>query len=326
MTTPITKKRIVADIRNYLKSSLANVDRIYCKFNEEDIFDVRIVLFGPKETPYQDGAYAFTFRFPKDYPRNPPHVKLVTLYKDWRVNPNLYTNGKVCLSLLGTWQGPSWTSCCTMEHVLISLQAILNENPIHNEPGWENENGQKCRDYNRVTAYNNIRVAVINMILYPPHGYEDFKDILLEQYFKNRDYFYKYLEQNKKMNGKKIYSSIYNNGYICDFKWIKDKLAYIDEKYGNLNINTETKQTEESQATLANLETKVPQSLSAKAKTKDNNDSSSNKEKKPKSVRKSPNEPAKQYEVGFEKLSPNDNKTYVVKLIKNDVKRWVLKK
>ena len=87
MTTPITKKRIVADIRNYLKSSLANVDRIYCKFNEEDIFHVRIVLFGPKETPYQDGAYAFTFRFPKDYPRNPPHVKLVTLYKDWRVNP-----------------------------------------------------------------------------------------------------------------------------------------------------------------------------------------------------------------------------------------------
>ncbi len=25
-----------------------------------------------------------------------------------RFNPNLYDDGKVCLSLLGTWHGPSW--------------------------------------------------------------------------------------------------------------------------------------------------------------------------------------------------------------------------
>lgn len=25
-----------------------------------------------------------------------------------RFNPNLYNCGKVCLSLLGTWSGPSW--------------------------------------------------------------------------------------------------------------------------------------------------------------------------------------------------------------------------
>ena len=319
MTTPITKKRIVADIRNYIKGNLPKTDRIFCKFEEEDIFKVRIVLFGPKDTPYQDGAYAFDLRFSKDYPKNPPHVKLVTLYKDWRINPNLYTNGKVCLSLLGTWQGPSWTSCCTLEHVLISLQAILNENPIHNEPGWEKENGKKCRDYNTVTAYNNIRVGVIQMLLNPPYGFEDFKDILLEQYFKNRDYFYKYLEDNKNMQGKKIYSSIYNNGYICDLNWIKDKLAYIDEKYGSSILDTEQTQKTEQEATLNNLNVKVPKESTIKIEAQ-------NKKSKPKGTRKSPNESAKQYEVGFEKLSPNDNRMYVVKLIKNDVKRWVLKK
>jgi ubiquitin-protein ligase len=25
-----------------------------------------------------------------------------------RLNPNLYHDGKVCLSLLGTWSGPGW--------------------------------------------------------------------------------------------------------------------------------------------------------------------------------------------------------------------------
>ena len=59
------------------------------------------------------------------------------------VNPNLYENGKVCLSILGTWSGPGWTTACTLSSVLLSIQSLLNENPIHNEPGWENENGEK---------------------------------------------------------------------------------------------------------------------------------------------------------------------------------------
>jgi hypothetical protein len=29
-------------------------------------------------------------------------------YVQVRFNPNLYSDGKVCLSLLGTWSGPGW--------------------------------------------------------------------------------------------------------------------------------------------------------------------------------------------------------------------------
>ncbi len=36
-------------------------------------------------------------------------MKLVTTGRgEVRFNANLYQNGKVCLSLLGTWQGPGW--------------------------------------------------------------------------------------------------------------------------------------------------------------------------------------------------------------------------
>eukprot|EP00913_Durusdinium_trenchii_P013051 g12251.t1 len=56
-------------------------------------------------------------------------------------NPNLYSNGKVCLSLLGTWQGETaeqWDSQTSRAvQVLISIQSlILVSQPYFNEPGW----------------------------------------------------------------------------------------------------------------------------------------------------------------------------------------------
>lgn len=49
-----------------------------------------------------------------------------------RFNPNLYANGKVCLSILGTWDGPSWTPGMTLSSVLLSIQTLLSATPYHN--------------------------------------------------------------------------------------------------------------------------------------------------------------------------------------------------
>src|ERR1700677_2988076 len=96
-------------------------------------------------------------RFPHDYPWNPPKVILQTTdsgavrYYNFlpfhpssllsysrvnlflRFNPNLYAEGKVCLSILGTWQGPGWKAVQTLETVLISVQSLMNPNPYQNE-------------------------------------------------------------------------------------------------------------------------------------------------------------------------------------------------
>lgn len=49
-----------------------------------------------------------------------------------RFNPNLYAEGKVCLSLLGTWSGPGWVpGVSSLAQVLLSIQsAILVEAPL----------------------------------------------------------------------------------------------------------------------------------------------------------------------------------------------------
>ena len=57
-----------------------------------------------------------------------------------RFNPNIYRDGKVCLSILGTWRGEpgeNWSSAQGLESVLLSIQSLMSPNPYENEPGYE---------------------------------------------------------------------------------------------------------------------------------------------------------------------------------------------
>ena len=91
---------------------------------------------------YALGLFEFHVFIPPDYPNEPPLVNLQTTGDGMvRFNPNLYSDGKVCLSLLGTWsgdQGESWhPKTSTLLQVLMSIQAlILVPDPFFNEPGY----------------------------------------------------------------------------------------------------------------------------------------------------------------------------------------------
>ena len=63
---------------------------------------VHALITGPMDTPYEGGFFYFLVRFPTDYPSSCPCVKIMTTSGNTvRFNPNLYKNGKVCLSILG---------------------------------------------------------------------------------------------------------------------------------------------------------------------------------------------------------------------------------
>ncbi|MEJ1287758.1 ubiquitin-conjugating enzyme E2Z [Cricetulus griseus] len=99
---------------------------------------IHALITGPFDTPYEGGFFLFVFRCPPDYPIHPPRVKLMTTGNNTvRFNPNFYRNGKVCLSILGTWTGPAWSPAQSISSVLISIQSLMTENPYHNEPGFE---------------------------------------------------------------------------------------------------------------------------------------------------------------------------------------------
>lgn len=68
---------------------------------------IRVLILGPPGTPYHDAPHLIDFWVnPAKYPFEPP----VAHFHSWtrgmgRCNPNLYEDGKVCLSVLNTWQG-----------------------------------------------------------------------------------------------------------------------------------------------------------------------------------------------------------------------------
>lgn len=156
-------------------------DSIFVRVYENRIDLLRAVIVGTAGTPYHDGLYFFDIAFPSDYPSRPPHV----YYRSYglRINPNLYANGRVCLSLINTWPGrksEKWNpSESTVLQVLVSIQAlVLNERPYFNEPGHGMWPGRIIWE-KRSNSYNeDVFVLSCKSMLFlqrrPPKNFEGF--------------------------------------------------------------------------------------------------------------------------------------------------------
>lgn len=77
---------------------------VRCDTDRLDI--MKVLITGPADTPYANGCFEFDVYFPPDYPNSPMMINLETTGRNTvRFNPNLYNDGKVCLSVLNTWHG-----------------------------------------------------------------------------------------------------------------------------------------------------------------------------------------------------------------------------
>mmetsp|Transcript_23710 Transcript_23710/g.47872 ORF Transcript_23710/g.47872 Transcript_23710/m.47872 type:complete len:325 (+) Transcript_23710:127-1101(+) len=156
-------RRIKKDLRSLYADPLPG---IFVYVDETDFTLVHALVVGPFESPYEGGFFYFVMKCPDDYPNNPPKVRLMTTGGGTvRFNPNLYIDGKVCLSILGTWNGPSWSPGQSLGSVLLSIQSLMNEKPYHNEPGFEQERqaGDASR-YNDCIRHETLRAAVCDML------------------------------------------------------------------------------------------------------------------------------------------------------------------
>jgi ubiquitin-protein ligase len=141
---------------------------------DEDRYDfLRACICGPDDTPYDSGVFVFDIHLPSQYPQKPPKFHFLTTGGGRvRFNPNLYNNGKVCLSLLGTWAGPTWTEASTLLQVLVSIQSlILVDQPYFNEPGYESSLGTEkgktnSEMYNAQVRRDNVVHAMLDNLRY----------------------------------------------------------------------------------------------------------------------------------------------------------------
>lgn len=162
-------KRILGDVRDVYSD--LTLDGIFVGIDDDALNIVHAVIVGPKDTPYEGGFFYFRIHFLDDYPVKPPIVKLMTTGGGKvTFNPNLYKNGHVCLSILGTWPGPGWSAVMTLRSVLLSLQSLLCEEPYFNEPGRERFRNfkfiiaRKSKAYNKKIRYLTLKSAILSII------------------------------------------------------------------------------------------------------------------------------------------------------------------
>lgn len=178
---PARSRRLALEAADMMGGSLpvAASSTIWCRLHESQMHIWRAMISGPDGTPYAGGLFIFDILCSSDYPNSAPKVNLCTTGGgSVRFNPNLYNCGKVCLSLLGTWQGDqaeSWhPKTSTLLQVLMSVQAlILVPDPFFNEPGYERIRGtpdgnRQAREYNEVIREATIRYAMIDILRKPP--------------------------------------------------------------------------------------------------------------------------------------------------------------
>ncbi|CDZ96814.1 Ubiquitin-conjugating enzyme [Phaffia rhodozyma] len=173
-----------------LASSLPDTILVRSYGDRLDLF--RCLIFGPPGTPYVDAPLVIDFYLnPSRFPFDPPlaHFHSWTAGKG-RINPNLYEEGKVCLSILGTWSGSSteiWSpNRSSLLQTLVSIQGlVLVREPYFCEPSYENLRGtpevkihsEDMMAFGSLLAYIEkafvlTRAFILHALKYPIQGFE----------------------------------------------------------------------------------------------------------------------------------------------------------
>tara|TARA_R110002074_G_scaffold402251_1_gene605729 strand:- start:2978 stop:3649 length:672 start_codon:yes stop_codon:yes gene_type:complete len=214
-------KKVIKRIINKDLKSIQNLKNIYVEFDEFNMIKAKAIIIGPKNTRYQDSILLFEIEFTKDYPYSPPILKYISR-NNIRIHPNLYVSGKICLSFLGTWIGPKWTSIMDISTILLSIQSLLDENPLRHEPGYDTIKGVLNETYNNIIDYNSIDSLIIDQYNNLPTDYLIFKDRLKEHIIENKNDIEKKIKNNIDINQKYV-SNIYRIHLIANYNLLYDK-------------------------------------------------------------------------------------------------------
>jgi len=253
-----TIARLVQDVKNIMKDPVSlQKNGIYYMHDEEDILKGYALIIGPENTPYYGGFYFFEFQYPYDYPHSPPKVSFKTNAENIRFNPNLYTNGRVCISLLNTWQGEQWTSCQTITTILLTLCTILCENPLLNEPGITSQHVDFQR-YTNIIEYKNIDISILKIVnkdkdVYLPF-FDRFYSIVLTLFLEKSASILDILQSkvNQHPNLERIETTIYHIKVVLHYKKL------LDDFKSTLNIvEAKQKVKSESENRVSEMEVEV---------------------------------------------------------------------
>ena len=240
MSSANALKRIINKDIKEISNQKLNSNGIYVYFNEDNMLNAKAMIVGPKGYLYYVSLLFFNIKFPNNYPFSPPDIAYIARNRI-RIHPNLYVghhssgHGKVCLSILGTWSGPKWTTVMDITSVLLTIQSLLDSNPLFHEPGHENKYNEQNNMYNTVIKYEAINTLLIRNYIETPISFDIFHNDMKNEIIKNKENIKEVLinlEKNNK-NNIEVTLQLYRINLILNYKELKEKyisLIYNDVK------------------------------------------------------------------------------------------------
>ncbi|PVF95068.1 hypothetical protein CPB86DRAFT_776389 [Serendipita vermifera] len=116
------RRRLIRDFKHLSSDPPAGISGAPCP---ENIMVWNAVIFGPADTPFEDGTFKLVLTFEESYPNKPPHVKFLSRM----FHPNVYATGELCLDILQN----RWSPTYDVSAILTSIQSLLHD-PNPNSP------------------------------------------------------------------------------------------------------------------------------------------------------------------------------------------------
>lgn len=79
------------------------------------------VIFGPHDTPFEDGTFKLTIEFTEEYPNKPPTVRFVSKM----FHPNVYADGGICLDILQNRWSPTYDVSAILTSIQVKIFSII---------------------------------------------------------------------------------------------------------------------------------------------------------------------------------------------------------
>ena len=85
-----------------------------------DMFHWTGIIYGPEDSPYENGVFYIDITFPQDYPFSKPHF----IFKSRIYHPNVSPGGAICIDILHCIP---WAPCMTAIKVLMRIRELMKD-------------------------------------------------------------------------------------------------------------------------------------------------------------------------------------------------------